>query len=1131
LETFGRRRGSVGRPATTGGAQKNDFVDQNPVFWPGSPVNFVRPHRKAPSFSSSPDFLLDLPAFARVSYPPYFVPICCIKANGIAAILPKRLINFCWFWFKWGLIACVIGAALLVPYFYHRMDEDIRRHVEGLLAKQYPGLVVKLRSAVLMKGEGITLRGLSIIDPEAEGPGAELLSYDECFLGCPTDLSDLCSGQLKPTQVIVRRPTLRMTRRPDGTWSAARLLPLPRLSNASPEVRFENGTIEIFDPTKATACTLTLRDVNLTLSPIARADGQAETTRRERIQGTATGDYFRQVIFDGEADFDRPELNLAGKIEGVEISPEMRNVLPDAFGHNLSVLGTLRGQTEALFKVSYDPASPERWKFDITGQLARGRIDHPRLPHPLTEIRATVHVDNQGFAIQELKARSNQATLSLTCSGSLNPSSTLAVEAEINQLPLDEQLLAILPGKLQEEWQKLRPEGLVDAKIKLRFDGLAWQPQVRVECKNVSFAHHKFPYRLEHGNGLLELKDDRLQMNLSTFSENQLVHIVGEILNPTNGPTGWLRVKSDELPIDEKLLKALPPHPQSLARSMELKGTIGFEYELVREIAEGPIHQHLQLRAGRCWLRYNRFPYAISNVRGEMEMIDGNWWIRNLEGTNGTSRVTGDGTLTHTPQGNELVLRLCAANVPLEGELRDALQPGMRQVWALLQPRGIIDLTANIRYIDQLNLLDLTVRAEPRSETCSLEPLYFPCRVENVQGVFTYGSGRVTFDRFSAWHGPVKMACNGIGSFQPDGGWQLRLDRLSVDRLRVDRQFMQALPPQLKKGLGELNATGPMSLQGSILLARGANPAEPMTSQWNLKVGLNQVGVDCGVRLENIYGNVNLTGLSDGTKFQMRGELALDSMTCRDRQFTQVLGPFWIDDQEAMFGSWVARRDNRLLPRGQPQAALRSVTAKIFGGTIYGDGWASIASQPRYSLRATLDSADLATCARELAGNNRNLRGRISGSAELHGFGHNRAAMGGQGRLQLRNANIYELPVMISMLKILSIHAPDPNAFTESDIDFHIEGDHVYFDKLDFHGDAINLSGKGEMNFQGDTQMVLAATVGRADSGVPVLHNFFTGASQQIMQIRVGGNLRDPDIRKEAFPGVNQALKNLQENR
>ena len=118
----------------------------------------------------------------------------------------------------------------------------------------------------------------------------------------------------------------------------------------------------------------------------------------------------------------------------------------------------------------------------------------------------------------------------------------MAIEADISQLPLDEQLLAVLPGKLQEEWQKLRPEGLIDASIQLRYDGRAWQPQVRIKCQNVSFAHYKFPYRLEHGNGLLELKDDRLQMNLSTFSENQLVHIVGEVRNPTNGPTGWLQV-------------------------------------------------------------------------------------------------------------------------------------------------------------------------------------------------------------------------------------------------------------------------------------------------------------------------------------------------------------------------------------------------------------------------------------------------------------------------------------------------------------------------------------------------------------------------------------------------------------
>ena len=244
-----------------------------------------------------------------------------------------------------------------------------------------------------------------------------------------------------------------------------------------------------------------------------------------------------------------------------------------------------------------------------------------------------------------------------------------------------------------------------------------------------------------------------------------------------------------------------------------------------------------------------------------------------------------------------------------------------------------------------------------------------------------------------------------------------------------------------------------------------------------------------------------------------------------------MLGPFRVDEQEAMFGSWVAWRENQVLPPGQAKAPWRPVTAKIFGGSIYGDGLVLLGSQPSYRVRAKLDDADLATCARELPGNNGNLRGRVSGDVAIDGFGQNRGAMRGSGHLHLSDADIYQLPAMISMLKILSIKAPDPNAFSQSDIDFHVKWGYVYFDKLDFKGDAISLLGKGEMNFLGDTDMVLAATVGHADAGLPALRNFFSRASQQIMQIHVRGNVQNPDIRLEPLPGVNQALKNLDPTR
>ena len=68
-------------------------------------------------------------------------------------------------------------------------------------------------------------------------------------------------------------------------------------------------------------------------------------------------------------------------------------------------------------------------------------------------------------------------------------------------MELDRALLNILPHRLQAQWNKYLPAGQVDADVRLAFDGQTWRPEIAVRCLNVSFTHHKFPYRLEHGKG------------------------------------------------------------------------------------------------------------------------------------------------------------------------------------------------------------------------------------------------------------------------------------------------------------------------------------------------------------------------------------------------------------------------------------------------------------------------------------------------------------------------------------------------------------------------------------------------------------------------------------------------------
>jgi hypothetical protein len=143
-----------------------------------------------------------------------------------------------------------------------------------------------------------------------------------------------------------------------------------------------------------------------------------------------------------------------------------------------------------------------------------------------------------------------------------------------------------------------------------------------------------------------------------------------------------------------------------------------------------------------------------------------------------------------------------------------------------------------------------------------------------------------------------------------------------------------------------------------------------------------------------------------------------------------------------------------------------------------------------------------------------------------------RNGMLGGGTIRLSDAYVYELPAMVSMLKILSLRAPsDRNAFSTMDIAYRIEGEHIYLDPINFHGDAISLLGSGEMDWQANLNMNFRPVVGRADPQIPFLKELSIGASRGMMLLHVSGPLQKPDVERINLPGVNQALQQLQERK
>ncbi len=1042
--------------------------------------------------------------------------------RGRNRVIFSAIVNRCWTIFKSCLALTLVGGVVAGVLLYLRMDEELRARIEAKFASKYPNLTVRVRSARLLAGEGIEIRGLSISVPGDAGPHGQLAYIDEIFLACSTDLGDLAHGEPPVTQITIRRPVVHAARRADGTWSAAQLLPFPKFGKRAP-VCIQNGLIEIIEPARHPVTNYSIRDINCTIKPQPSLNGETEGPLE--IQGSASADHLARIAIGARVDPASHRWAVQGALSALHLAPELLVALPEEFAAAVPALRPIRGEGQIDFQVWGDPSATQPIVFKASAELSGGRFEDPRLPYPLSDLHARLTVDNSGFTLEELTARNGPTSLRLIGkSEGLTPASPMNWFIEGKHLQMNKQWTNALPESLKETWNKFLPAGEIDITARLAFDGQKWQPvAVAANLIDTSFSYHKFPYRLEHGTGKMLLDHDKLSMRLAAFAGAERVEIDGELLHPGPHFTGRVQLRGDGIPFDRTLLAALPGKSRDVLAALNPYGTFNFVCLVTRDNpnVEG-VNQQLLITLNRCAVKYDKFAYPIGNIRGTVQLENGRWTFSGLQGNNHTGLITCSGDFQPIGDGDsQLRLNFKGQEIQLDDELRDSLAASEKQLWNSIKPRGAINLNADVSYLNSQKKVDLTLHVEPVGDSTYIEPRCFPYRLEKLQGALDYHQGHVQFEKMRAVHDRTTISTAGACDILPEGGWQLQLKRLSVDRLKADRDLIAALPPKLRKAVTELAPTGPLNLRGDVTFTGSAKPELPPSANWDLQLDMQQGSVNCGsVKIDNIFGGVRLVGSSDGLKSQSRGELAVDSLTYRDLQLTEVRGPLWFDDQRVLLG---VEAEQKAFGRGS-----RRVTGKFYGGVLLADGTVTLQTTPRFSVRATLSDADLEKFAGESVPGKQKLKGKVLATVELSGTSAGVHTLLGGGAIHLRQADIYELPLMVALLKILSVRTPDSTAFVSSDMDFRIDGEHMYFDRIVMAGDAISLLGKGELGIDGEIKLAFHSMVGRPEFQIPIVKTVLGQASKQILLIHIDGTLSNPKTSTEVLPTINQALQALQ---
>lgn len=1076
-----------------------------------------------------------------------------------------QLVNACWYLFKWVLGLTLLTVAVVGGYLYLRLDDEIRRYAEGMLAAHYEHLDVRLGSARFEAGRGILLYDLSIWERPARGTPRQLLHVDELQLLGHFDLESLAASEPAIQKIVAIEPKLLAHQGEDGTWNLSALYPLPSTSDNPADLAVVDAEITLSGGRIPTGKSLVVSNVSFELVASQNQD-TSQPGHHYLVEGSVTGPLAKSIGIKGT--FDPASHAMQGDVHVVGLAlsnPWIRLLVVSHSG--LSNAIDFSGNLDLNLHLARASANvPLTWNADY--RLTGGRVAMEGLPRQFTGLDISGTTSQDQWVIRSAQGRYGKAGVTLVGVGAgWGAHAPRQFEARIGTVPLDDSMAELLPPAGAELWDRFRPAGDVSAHVRLGYNGQRWIPDVTVTCQNASFEDNlEFPYRVHGGAGTLRFFDagdaslGQLEVHLTAQAAGRPIAIKGHLkgfpsLDDTAGnsspspplppPHGWFEVTGTQVGISSDLVAALEDDAEEIVRMLKPQGHFSFRWSFRCDVPGGQSHTETDLEFHNCQIQFDRFPYPLSHINGRIYERDDRWRFEDLvsrpptspaiDGATGPSadpvrEVRCHGTCHPSIGGYQIDLTITGTEVPLDETLGQSLPLELQSTWKQLNPAGRVAFTAKVSHQTGDTHPHVEVEAIPSGQTVSVYPTFYRYRLEGIQGKLECSNGQVRMTQFRASHGrrTTLSASSLQWSPTPQGGWQFDVTGLNVDRLAFtgpgsDELLLDA-PPRVREIVGTLKPQGTFSIHdGKVLLARPTAASPHMVSHWNLRLGCQQNHIDMGIPLRNVSGLVNLSGMLDGSHSFVAGQLDIDSLFWQGMQFTRLRGPIWLDGLECRLGLGASQRFDQYQIANTGQ---RTVEADYYGGKLRFDAHVR-QDNSQYTIEATLDNADLGRMSTEYFANATSLTGTLGGRLSLSGMGQSLELLSGGGQVRVRNATLGELPILVSMLKVLRNRAPDTTAFNGVDSQFRIVGKRVHFEHLDLLGDAISLKGKGTADFDRQLDLVFYSYMGRHEIGVPVLRWMAGQASANLLQISVKGSVDNPQVNREALPAVSSMFEQL----
>jgi hypothetical protein len=1040
-------------------------------------------------------------------------------------------------WRKWlvrGFVFSVLGSAALAALAYQHLtsSDAVREQVLKKVRAIFPGAAVALDSAGLRILGGIQVHELRLLKPAGRDKHE--------FVHIPSaliyhDKEKLAGGELSLRKVEMHRLTLRVIRGADGRWNVQGVLapsdpsrPLPTLVAHQATVLFEDR----LDPDRPLA--LELRDVSLTF-----INDPLPTVTIDAVGHT---ELFGKVEMHAVWQRSTNEIRFTAQAADVALN----KTLLERFGPCLCPAGkldgvALAGSASIRVQAARSGGDEPAWTTGVQVSVKKTTVQYPDLPLPAEELDAELRYAGGELYVHSLRGRLGNAILTGSAVARL-PCLDQDFEANLTlaRLELNDSLDARLPEKLKTLGKLFQPRGKVSVHLNCARRGGTWVKTagghestvtLAPDDIDICFDHFRYPLAKVTGAVHYQLANSLVKVDLKAHAGARPVSIRGHWRDAETAADADIEIDATEVPIEPALIAALPEPVEGYVKAFHAAGLVDVNAKVRHKPGDQGIDYEYTIRVHDARLRWEHFPTAISEVAGTVHVTPRRWEFREFQGRHDDGVVTLSGHSLDGGPGalagaNGVFVEITGKNVPLDADLQQAFaaMPPLAKAWEVFQPSGRLNFTAGITRRGP-RPQDLDVRVDVKGPT--VQPRFFTFALDDFAGFFHFHDLRLDLRRVSAVHharaadlldvAPARFYLeSGSVEVHPQGALYVVLPQVQAQNLRLDEDFIAALPASLRGVVQSLDTTDPLRLQTEIIVSHEGDPGSTPDVYWDGQLWLTDASVTTGVPLKHVTGTVACKGRHNGKQLLgLSGNLVLDRVALFNQPFRNVKGPFHILEK-------------------QPELLLLGLNAPIFGGDVTGQVALDFSATPRFELNLTASQIDLEQFGRHNLADSK-ISGIAVGRLVLAGVGNDAGTLDGHGTVDVPNGKLLNLPLLLDLIKFLGLRWPDRTMFEEAHAQFAIRGRRVRIQNLELFGNAVSFTGKGEVGLDGsDLAVEMYPSWARIEQLLPpALRSMPPALSKNFLTVevkgKITGNSDDIKFLKKPIPIIVDPLMNLRD--